>query len=283
MMDNYNIVALATSQKMTNQYSSSFGLASRLFEPTIRQHIYNIYGLVRLADEIVDTYKGLNGLEMLNSLEADVYASLKSGYSVNLIVQAFIITADKFFIDKSIIKPFFDSMRTDANEQKTFNAKQYKDYIYGSAEVVGLMCLRVFCNNDAKAYTKLEPGAKALGSAFQKVNFLRDIASDHADLGRYYFPISSFEAFDDQAKQEILSDVFSDLQIARDAISELPKNVRRAVGSAYNIYTALTLKIDDTPASILTKKRIRINNPQKIWLTVISAFGYLGKVKYVKH
>jgi phytoene/squalene synthetase len=182
-MDLYLSTSRAGSRLFTNAYSSSFGLARRLFSKSIRQHIYDIYGLTRIADEIVDTYHGPHAEAMLNELEAETYRAMERGYSANPIVHAFQATARQFGITQALLKPFFASMRTDLTK-KSFTASQYQAYIYGSAEVVGLMCLRVFCNGDDARYDSLKDGASKLGAAYQKVNFLRDIAEDYKELGR---------------------------------------------------------------------------------------------------
>jgi len=260
----YNKFAQDTARRMTVAYSTSFSSASSLFDKSIRQDIYNIYGLVRLADEIVDTYSGPNQIEMLDRLESDTYASLQTGYSTNLIVQAFIITAQKFNIEADLIAPFFESMRTDSRDD--YKPSQYQQYIYGSAEVVGLMCLSVFVDGQAERFDKLKPGACALGAAFQKVNFLRDMAADFAQLGRYYFPTGSFDKFDELCKAQIVDDIRQDFAVAKPAIMALPKTARPAVSLAFRYYLELLKKLHATPAEVIKQQRVRVGNINKLRL-----------------
>lgn len=262
-MDLYTRTAAKMSQVLTNNYSTSFGLATRLFGREIRAHIYNVYGLVRLADEIVDTYTGSDAGELLDALQTEVHAAIPRGYSTNPVVHAFAVTAAKYTITKTLIDPFFASMRMDL-DPKSYRTKDYERYIYGSAQVVGLMCLKVFCQGNATQYKKLEPGAKALGGAFQKVNFLRDIADDYERLGRYYFPVGSFAKFDEATKIQIVADIAADFALAHTAIRQLPKTARPAVMAAYKYYRRLHEKLRDTPAATIKKQRIRISNPHKI-------------------
>jgi phytoene synthase len=262
-MDLYTRTAGQMSQVLTNNYSTSFGLATRLFGAEIRPHIYNVYGLVRLADEIVDTYTGSDAGLLLNDLQAETHAAIPRGYSTNTVVHAFAVTAKKFGIDASLIDPFFESMRIDLHP-KNYKSDDYERYIYGSAQVVGLMCLKVFCQGDAAQYKKLESGAKALGGAFQKVNFLRDIADDHERLGRYYFPVGSFKDFDEETKMYIVLDIDRDFALAHEAIVRLPVTARPAVMAAYKYYLRLHNKLRETPADVIKKQRIRVSNPHKL-------------------
>lgn len=233
----------------------------------MRKHIYAVYGLVRIADEIVDTYRGNDALQKLDALEQEVYESISTQYSVNPIVQSFVVTAKKYTIREEIISPFFQSMRVDLAETK-FSQKEYKEYIYGSAEVVGLMCLRVFTHGDDKAYGKLQKGAAALGSAYQKVNFLRDIHDDYTELHRMYFPGKTFSSLQDSDKQEIIEVIQSDFAVAILYIDKLPASSRRAVRASYLYYTALLNKLSRTPISDIKKKRIRIPNAYKFLLLI---------------
>jgi len=271
LMDTYIAASYDASKLITNRYSTSFGLSIRLFEPSLRPHIYAIYGFVRIADEVVDTYTGSDRLEVLNDLEAHTKSALKTGYSTNPIVQAFIITAKTYNIGPSLITPFFKSMRMDITP-KPFNQERYEAYIYGSAEVVGLMCLKVFTADD-KVYQKLEKGASHLGAAYQKVNFLRDIAADADDLGRWYFPIASFKTFDEKAKAAIIRDIEKDLKVASRAIAQLPESSRKAVELSYQYYNQLLKRLKLTPASKLLTTRVRINNLHKIALLARVSIG----------
>lgn len=270
-MDQYTTTSYKASKLVTTAYSTSFGLSIRLFEASLRPHIYAIYALVRIADEIVDTYDGADQRTLLDDLEAQTKQTLQSGYSTNPIIHAFAATARRYKINDSLITPFFESMRMDLSPQ-SFDQKSYETYIYGSAEVVGLMCLKVF-TNDAKLYTALEPGAKHLGAAYQKVNFLRDIAADAEGLGRWYFPVGSFETFDDITKDVIVKDIENDLKHALVAIAHLPPSSRKAVRLSYQYYKELLQRIKQTPASVLKQKRIRVNDLQKTALFLRGSLG----------
>jgi len=269
-MDLYKKVAYENSRNLTLRYSTSFGVSSRLFSKTIQPHIYAIYALVRIADEIVDTYKGMDSLKLLNDLEQLVYSTVKTGYSTDLTVHAFAQTARAFGIDKKLIAPFFESMRMDLAPQN-YDSKNYAAYIHGSAEVVGLMCLRVFLNNDEKHYIELAPGAGALGAAYQKVNFLRDLASDHKELGRLYFPGVTFDSFNEQAKQLIIKDIKNDFATALPALRRLPASSRKATLTSYVYYSELLKKLENTPVETIKHTRIRVPSHRKLTLLVCTA------------
>lgn len=262
-MEIYTRTSQQMSRILTNNYSTSFGLATRLFAKHIRVHIYNVYGLVRLADEIVDTYTGKDAGTLLQDLQQETHQAILRGYSTNPVVHAFAGTARNFGIGATLIDPFFESMRIDL-QSKNYKTTDYDRYIYGSAQVVGLMCLKVFCEGDAAKYKKLEPGAKALGAAFQKVNFLRDIADDNERLGRYYFPVGSFKNFDEDTKKAIILDIDYDFKVAYEAILLLPRAARPAVMAAYKYYFRLLTKLRATPAQIIKKQRIRVSSPHKL-------------------
>jgi len=263
-MDDYTAAAFLSSRAAMEQFSTSFSLASRLFGTELRSHVCNIYGLVRIADEIVDTYGGPDQLSLLNDLEAETYWAIERGYSSNLVVHAFAITAARYGIDQTLIAPFFESMRIDANH--SYKIDQYQTYIYGSAEVVGLMCLKIFVESDD--YAPLVDGARSLGSAFQKVNFLRDLHEDWQQLQRYYFPVGSYEQFNDAIKQQIVADIKQDFIAAEDAIIALPSSSRRAVKIAYSYYRELLTILERTPAETLKQQRIRLPNRRKLTLLV---------------
>lgn len=264
-MELYDEVANASSALFTKRFSTSFSLASRLFPTDMRQHIYNIYGLVRLADEIVDTYNGTDQAKLLDALEADTYAAVDRGYSTNLTLHAYALTARTFQIDQKLVTAFFTSMRMDLSPQ-TYDQKQYETYIYGSAEVVGLMCLYVFCNGNKTQYKQLESGARALGSAFQKVNFLRDVADDQQRLHRMYFPGVTFENFDEVEKSKIIADIRRDFSKAAKAIPKLPAAARTPVRVAYNYYSQLLKKLERTPVAAIKTERVRLPDSYKLWL-----------------
>ncbi len=264
-MDLYLRCAEETSRLLTKQYSTSFSSASSLFSDDIKADIYNIYALVRLADEIVDSYSGEGARQILDDLEKEVFAAIKREYSANLAVMAFQKTANAYAIDRELIMPFFASMRVDLQKNR-LNAQQLNDYIYGSAEVVGLMCLKVFVAGNMATYNKLKPGARALGAAYQKVNFLRDMASDYDQLGRYYFSFGSFETFDESTKIKIIKNIEHDFEIAAKTIPRLPDNSRRAVLVSYQYFTLLLDKLRDTPAEIIKKRRVRVSNARKLFV-----------------
>ena len=271
-MDLYQNVAYELSRHLTLRYSSSFGTSSRLFTSDIRRHIYAVYGLVRIADEIVDTYKGPDAEQLLDDLERETTRSIKSGYSANPIVQSFAISARQYTIDESLIQPFFASMRFDLTPQ-TYTDQDYQNYIYGSAEVVGLMCLKVFTKNDPSLYSQLEPGARALGAAYQKVNFLRDMAADYHQLGRVYFPGVNYETFSQADKDLIVKDIRSDFQAAKAALKQLPKSCRPAVALSYLYYSRLLDKLDQASIETIKSDRLRLGKLTKISLLIKARLG----------
>ncbi len=264
-MHQYASVSYELARRLTLRYSTSFGQSSLLFHSSIRKHIFAVYGLARIADEIVDTYKGSDMREQLDQLEQQTYAAIKVGYSSNPIVHAFALTAAKYGITKHIIAPFFASMRTDI-EAVTFTEETYKTYIHGSAEVIGLMCLKVFCKGDEIQYEQLAPGASALGSAYQKINFLRDFASDYRDRQRVYFPGVAFADFGEQDKQKIIDDIASELATAKLAIENLSRNARTAVGTSFDYYSELFLRLQHASAATIASNRIRVPASKKVFL-----------------
>jgi 15-cis-phytoene synthase len=264
-MELYEKTAYELSQRLTARYSTSFGLSITLFDKPLRRHIYAIYGLVRIADEIVDTYQGKNARAVLDELEKDTERAMATGYSANPIVHAFTQTARHYGITTEVTKPFFASMRMDLTP-RTYDRALYDTYIYGSAEVVGLMCLRVFV--DDKTYSKLAKGARGLGAAYQKVNFLRDIAADATELKRWYFPYGSPETFDEATKSKIIKEIEKDIAGARRAIARLPLSSQKAVSLSLEYFDRLLKKIKQTPAQTLTHTRIRISDAQKLVLLV---------------
>lgn len=271
-MELYTATCYELSERLIKRYSTSFSLSSRLFDTSIRPHIYAIYGLVRLADEIVDTYKGRGAANQLDELYQETTRALDTRYSVNPIVHAFANTANRFGIDNALVAPFFDSMRTDLTPTD-FNNEVYAEYIYGSAEVVGLMCLRVITNNDEATYSALAPGAKTLGAAYQKVNFLRDIAADYKELGRTYFPDINYNEFAEADKQKIIAEIERDFATAKPAIDKLPKKGRSAVRASYYYYHDLFNKLKGTPAQQILSRRIRVANGRKLYLLLKAAVG----------
>lgn len=264
-MDTYTNVSYEIAKTVTERYSTSFSLSSSLFDRSIRKHIYAIYALVRIADEIVDTYRATDADAQLTHLQQETKSAMKSGYSTNPIVHAFANTARTFHITASLVDPFFASMRTDLTKA-TFTPKEYADYIHGSAEVVGLMCLKVFVSGDEELYAKQKAPARALGAAYQKVNFLRDMKADYAQLGRVYFPGVAYDTFGESEKRAIIKDIKHDFAKANTGIEKLPMSARRAVRMSYQYYYELLKKLEDTPAALIKEKRVRLPNTRKLWM-----------------
>jgi len=277
----YDSVAEETASVVIRRYSTSFGLASRLLGPSVRQHVENIYALVRVADEIVDgsgADAGLSVLETgqaLNALEAETELAVELGFSANLVVHAFALTARETGFGPELTRPFFDSMRADLTET-VHDQDSFDRYVYGSAEVVGLMCLRAFVLNErVDDAAQLERGARALGAAFQKVNFLRDLAADFETLGRSYFPGVRVESFDEQTKTRLLDDIDADLAVSAAVLPRLPKSSRRAVALAQSLFAELSRRLRATPAEQLRTTRVRVPNPVKARLALSAASGRL--------
>jgi phytoene synthase len=265
-MEQYTATSYSLARLLTLEYSTSFGQSSKLFSDDIRRHIYAIYGLVRVADEVVDTYKGTDALELITELETHTLKSLKTGFSPNPLVHAFVTTAQRYGIGRDLITPFFKSMRMDLTPQ-TYTQAVYETYIYGSAEVIGLMCLKVFCDDETQ-YAKLESGAKALGSAYQKVNFLRDMKSDFEERGRVYFPEINYAEFNDRQKDLVIKDIKKDFKKAQTAIPKLPDNARTAVAISFAYYSELLAKLERTSADKIKASRVRVSAPKKLQLFV---------------
>lgn len=268
ILDDYSTSARLASRVLTETFSSSFGSAIQLFDQSIRQDIYNIYGLVRVADEIVDTYQGKDAGALLTQFEQEVYDALERKFSPNIIIQAFVETADEYHIGVDLLRPFFASMRMDLTD-KSYTRKAYDTYIYGSAEVVGLMCLRVFVDGDEARYAELSDGAKALGAAFQKVNFLRDIRDDFITRGRYYFPYGSFESFDDNTKDQIIDEITNDFSKAKGYVNRLPKSARGATQLAFRYYSVLLNELRQSTAADITTRRLSVNSVEKFKLRLM--------------
>lgn len=272
-MELYTATSYQLAERLTKRYSTSFSLSSRLFSSDIRPHIYAIYGLVRIADEIVDTYRGKDAQRQLNRLHKDTLAAIKNGYSTNPIIQAFADTAARFSITDELIAPFFASMAMDLNTI-LFTKKSYRQYIYGSAEVVGLMCLKVFVPDEA-TYETLRPGAQALGSAYQKVNFLRDMRTDYSELGRVYFPGVTFETFNEKQKADIIKDIQSDFDASVGSLWQLPASAQKAVLASYLYYCALLDKLARSSVDTIKHSRVRVPNSQKLYLYIKVKLGVL--------
>ncbi len=267
----YNSVAEACSIYTTKTYSTSFSLGIQFLHKRLRKAIYAIYGFVRLADEIVDTFYDYNQKILLSRFEEDTYRALHDGISLNPILHSFQDAVRKYNIEYNLIDTFLHSMKMDL-EDVQYNDDKYKEYILGSAEVVGLMCLHVFTEGDKTLYEKLKPSAMRLGAAFQKINFLRDIQHDSEVLGRMYFPHINFHNFSDNDKKNIEEDIKEDFHEALKGILELPMSSRMGVFLAYAYYVILLKKIQAIPAHRIMTERIRISNIHKLWIALKSYF-----------
>ncbi len=257
----------ACSSIVTKKYSTSFASAINLLDKSIRQPIYNIYGFVRFADEIVDTFHSHDKSNLLADFKAETYAAIERKLSLNPILHSFQLTVNKYNIDHKLIEAFFKSMELDLNEN-SYDQKGYEDYIYGSAEVVGLMCLFVFCDGKKEQYLSLEPSAKSLGAAFQKVNFLRDVKADFEGLQRMYFPGCDFNKFTHADKENIEMDIQKDFDAAYKGILQLPLSSRFGVYVAYKYYLSLFKKIKKIQPAKILEERVRIPNYRKAMIVV---------------
>ncbi|MCU1424989.1 MAG: bifunctional enzyme phytoene desaturase/synthetase [Microbacteriaceae bacterium] len=277
----YDRVAEETASIVIRRYSTSFGLAARLLAPGVRQHVENIYALVRVADEIVDGAAVESGLDtagagrQLDELERETQLAMTEGFSANLVVHAFALTARETGFGSEYTAPFFDSMRTDltatAHDQESFDR-----YVYGSAEVVGLMCLRAFLVGvevSEQQNARFVEGASALGAAFQKVNFLRDLAADFETLGRSYFPGVSVDSFTEEDKNRLLDDIDHDLRVSARTVRQLPAGSRRAVALAQGLFAELSVRLRATPVDRLRRVRVRVPNPVKLRIAAAAAIG----------
>ena len=265
MMALFNQTTLACSKLITEQYSTSFTLGIKTLDRKFHLPIYAIYGFVRYADEIVDSFHDFDKKYLLAKFADDTYEAIEAGISLNPILHSFQMTVNEYKIERELIEAFLHSMEMDLYQQE-YDTENYSEYIYGSAEVVGLMCLRVFCEGDCDQYDRLREPARKLGSAFQKVNFLRDVKSDYQERGRTYFPGVDFNAFDRTAKQLIEADIQRDFDDALKGILSLPKGAKLGVHLAYTYYLKLFSKIRQLPASTIQNERVRVPNPQKFAL-----------------
>jgi phytoene/squalene synthetase len=283
----YTQAASDSSREVIRSYSTSFGLATNLLAQPIRTHVQNIYALVRVADEIVDGAAAgalgpnskIESGSQLNSLEQETYKAMNLGFSANLVVHAFASTAIQTGITRKIVEPFFYSMRLDLQKTK-YDQKAFDVYVYGSAEVIGLMCLQAFIQEKNFAPSELETlrkGAQALGAAFQKVNFLRDLAADFEQLGRSYFPDVNVKTFNEETKKRLVADINSDLAQSAKTIPLLPKSSRRAVVAAQLLFTTLNKKIAKTPAQELIRARIRVSDLHKLLILFKAMIGVTPK------
>ena len=270
----FDEVSEMCSKTVTESYSTSFSLATRMLSPSIRQDIYNIYGFVRFADEIVDSFHDYNKEELLNNFEKELRYSITNKISLNPILNSFQKTLLKYDIDIKLVNSFLKSMRWDLDKKVYLNKQEFDEYIYGSADVVGLMCLKVFVSGDEDKFNQLKPFAMSLGSAFQKVNFLRDLKADHESLNRSYFPNLNIDKFDEKSKQFILNEIDRDFSNALKGILLLPSSARFGVYTAYKYYLKLLNKLRKTDPLKIKNSRIRVPNYQKINVLARSYIRY---------
>lgn len=269
----FDDVSQECSKMTTKSYSTSFSLGIRFLAKDLRNPIYAIYGFVRFADEIVDSFHGFDKASLLEEFRLNTYKAITDGISLNPILNSFQKAVNEYDIDLDCVETFFNSMRMDLSKNN-YTSSEYDTYILGSAEVVGLMCLSVFLRGDTEEYENLKPLAMKLGSAFQKINFLRDLHADYKGLGRTYFPGVDISKFDDSTKQEIESDIQKDFELGYEGIKQLPKDARLGVFVAYVYYYKLFRKIKQIPVDKILKERVRISNKRKAAL-------FAGS--YVKH
>ena len=265
MLDLYNKTTLECSKLITEHYSTSFTLGIKTLDKKLHFPIYAIYGFVRYADEIVDTFYDYNQRFLFDKFKADTFEAIKDKISLNPVLHSFQLMVNQYNIEHELIDAFLHSMEMDLKESE-YSQAGYEEYIYGSAEVVGLMCLRVFCDGNFEQYNQLRAGAKRLGAAFQKVNFLRDVKSDFEDRGRVYFPNVDFSNFLQKDKESIEADIQADFDTAYIAIRQLPVSARKGVYLAYIYYVTLFNKIKAVPANKVQEERIRVPDFQKIML-----------------
>ncbi len=264
-IDLYNQTCFDCSKLITQKYSTSFGIGIKAFDQNFRAPIYGIYGFVRLADEIVDTFHEHDKHKLISEFRQETFKAIEQKISLNPILQAFQAVVNQYQINPDLIDAFLCSMEMDL-DKKNHDKESYQAYIYGSAEVIGLMCLKVFCEGDDKQYLHLLPAACSLGSAFQKVNFLRDIKSDLEERGRTYFPEIDFTNFGEADKQRIEADIKKDFDAGFEGIKQLPKGARLGVYIAYIYYFQLFKKITRISAATVLQKRTRISDARKLSL-----------------
>ena len=260
----FDQVSESCSRIVTESYSTSFTLATKMLDSSIRQDIYNIYGFVRFADEIVDSFHNYDKKELLNLFEKDLKKSIEDKISLNPILNSFQKTVHNYQIDYELVDSFLNSMKLDLDKKKYLTKKEFDQYVYGSADVVGLMCLKVFVKGNKNQYDELRPYAMSLGSAFQKVNFLRDLKADHDGLNRSYFPNLNIDKFDEPTKKIILDEIDKDFRHALKGIFKLPSSARFGVYTAYKYYLKLLNKLRKTHPLKIKSSRIRVPNYQKV-------------------
>ncbi|HYX09496.1 MAG TPA: squalene/phytoene synthase family protein [Bacteroidales bacterium] len=269
----FDQVSAKTSRITTLSYSTSFSLGIKVFNQRFREPIYNIYGFVRFADEIVDSFHAYNKKELFDRFRKDTWLSIDEGISLNPILNSFQKTVNQYGIESELIESFLNSMEMDLFHE-SYDRKGFNDYVLGSAEVVGLMCLRVFCEGDDEKYQQLKGSAMKLGAAYQKINFLRDLRKDYKELGRNYFPGLDISRFNEEGKKAIEMEIEEDFRMGYEGITGLPKSVRFGVYLSYVYYYSLFNKIRNTSADKIMEKRIRIDNSKKYMLLLSSALWY---------
>lgn len=274
MKELFDKISYKCSHEVTSLYSTSFSLAVKMLSPKIQKDIYAIYGFVRFADEIVDTFHDYEKEVLLDEFEDDLGKALSRGISLNPILNSFQDVVNRYGIDIELINSFLKSMRADLHKQDYGDVSDYEEYIYGSADVVGLMCLKVFVQGDAKKYEELREPAMKLGSAFQKVNFLRDLKDDTQNLHRSYFPHIEGTFMDAESKRKIIEEIHNDFDDAYKGILKLPMEAKFGVYTAYIYYKKLLVKLTRTDAEKILEKRIRISNPMKMFLLTKSFVSY---------
>lgn len=270
----FDEVSYKCSKTVTESYSTSFTLATKMLAPSIRSDIFNIYGFVRLADEIVDSFHSYAKKELFDRFEQDLQHALEDRISLNPILNAFQHTYHHYAIDHSLVEAFMQSMRWDLHKKTYLTHEDYKAYIYGSADVVGLMCLKVFVNGNQNQYDELKDAAMALGSAFQKVNFLRDLKDDFDNLDRSYFPNVNLREFSENDKMNIIREIEDDFAKGLAGIFQLPNQARFGVYTAYKYYSKLLIKLKRTPSKEIKSARIRVPNYQKMSVLARSYVNY---------
>lgn len=270
----FDKISFECSRNVTQSYSTSFSSAVKMLAPSIRQDIYNIYGFVRFADEIVDTFHEYNKEELFSIFETNLELALKHKISLNPILNSFQHTVAKYNIPNELIDAFMKSMKLDLTKTEYKSQEEYNEYIFGSADVVGLMCLKVFVNGDAAKYEELKNAAMRLGSAFQKVNFLRDLKADFEDLNRTYFPNTDLNKLDEVSKLKIVEEIEADFKAGYEGIVNLPLEAKFGVYTAYCYYKKLLSKLKKTPSSEIKNTRIKVSDYQKYGLFAKCYFSY---------
>lgn len=270
----FDTVSRTCSIAVTNAYSTSFSMATKMLAPSIRQDIYNVYGFVRLADEIVDSFHDFDKEALLDEFTIDLNNAISKRISLNPLLNSFQETVHKYNIEPALYEAFLKSMRQDLHKSEYLTQEEYNEYIYGSADVVGLMCLKVFVKGDQQKYEELKESAMRLGSAFQKVNFLRDLKADLEELSRSYFPETNLHALDETGKSRIIKEIEADFKAGLAGISKLPVEAKFGVYTAYIYYIKLLNKLKRTPSLEIKKRRISVPNYQKAGLLAKSYISY---------